>query len=431
MSSIVKVWWLLASLLLTSAALTAADTAPLSSKSPGDDPDDVYWDTTIANFNGGLNGSVTALTVYDGKLIVGGGFTSAGGIAVNGIAAWDGTSWSPLGSGMAAGVLTVYDNKLIAGGGNHIAAWDGSSWTPLGTGLDGPVTALSEYGGKLVAGYGCSYEDCHPRARVSSWDGLTWSLLSAWGQHGFWYYRVAGLAAYDSVLVVSIRYDYSDGGGGWLETLGGTSGLELCGGGGPLWVFGGRLFAATFEWSMGICGNGDLIAWEGDSCSSGAIFGEPDCHWVNALTEYDGKPIAGGYFTTAGGIAAKNIAAWGGSSWSQLGSGIGENAEVYALAVYDNKLIVGGNFATAGGKISPYLAVWTKRYLQCGDADGAGEVNLVDIVYTVNWMFANGPAPVDEAAGDYNCDGRPNIADAVYMVNYVFRGGPQPCKGCK
>ena len=66
-----------------------------------------------------------------------------------------------------------------------------------------------------------------------------------------------------------------------------------------------------------------------------------------------------------------------------------------------------------------------------GDADGSGEVNLADIVYIVNWIFLGGPAPIDEAAGDYNCDGRPNIADAVYMINYVFRGGLAPCAGCK
>ncbi len=32
---------------------------------------------------------------------------------------------------------------------------------------------------------------------------------------------------------------------------------------------------------------------------------------------------AGGYFTTAGGSAATNIAKWNGSTWSALGSGMG------------------------------------------------------------------------------------------------------------
>ena len=47
-----------------------------------------------------MNDSVYALTVYDGKLIAGGYFTTAGDVSANRIASWDGSSWSPLGSGM-------------------------------------------------------------------------------------------------------------------------------------------------------------------------------------------------------------------------------------------------------------------------------------------------------------------------------------------
>ena len=69
------------------------------------------------------------------------------------VAAWDGTAWSPLGSGMDSTIyaLTVYDTKLIAGGGfitaggtsaNHVAAWDGTAWSALGSGMDSAVNAL-------------------------------------------------------------------------------------------------------------------------------------------------------------------------------------------------------------------------------------------------------------------------------------------------
>jgi len=34
-----------------------------------------------------------ALTVYDGELIVGGRFTTAGGVVCNNIARWDGITW--------------------------------------------------------------------------------------------------------------------------------------------------------------------------------------------------------------------------------------------------------------------------------------------------------------------------------------------------
>ena len=106
----------------------------------------------------GMGGSgnyhyVLALTVYDNKLIAGGLFTTADGVTANNIAAWDGSSWSALHAG-TEGVphpqvftLVVYDSKLIAGGNLltaaggvsavGIAAWNGSSWSALGSGYGG------------------------------------------------------------------------------------------------------------------------------------------------------------------------------------------------------------------------------------------------------------------------------------------------------
>jgi len=52
-----------------------------------------------------MNGQVSALTVFDDgsgpALYAGGAFTTAGGVVVNGIAKWNGSSWSQLGSGMS------------------------------------------------------------------------------------------------------------------------------------------------------------------------------------------------------------------------------------------------------------------------------------------------------------------------------------------
>jgi len=43
---------------------------------------------------------------------------------------------------------------VTAGGHNarYIARWDGSTWSPLGSGLNSEVLALAAYGGKLFAG---------------------------------------------------------------------------------------------------------------------------------------------------------------------------------------------------------------------------------------------------------------------------------------
>ena len=50
----------------------------------------------------GGGSSVYALAVSGSTLYAGGDFTTAGGAPANNIAAWNGSSWSALGSGMNA-----------------------------------------------------------------------------------------------------------------------------------------------------------------------------------------------------------------------------------------------------------------------------------------------------------------------------------------
>ena len=63
---------------------------------------------------------------------------------------------------------------------------------------------------------------------------------------------------------------------------------------------------------------------------------------VFALAEYNGQLIAGGYFSSAGGVSANRVAAWNGSSWSALSSGM--NNDVYTLTEYNGQMIAGGSF---------------------------------------------------------------------------------------
>jgi hypothetical protein len=58
--------------------------------------------------------------------------------------------------------------------------------------------------------------------------------------------------------------------------------------------------------------------------------------------------VAGGFFTTAGGVAAEYIAKWDGSSWSPLGGGM--NDWVDALEVFDDG--IGLSALYAGGYFS-------------------------------------------------------------------------------
>ena len=81
-------------------------------------PGDEYW---AAGFSfPGLNGGVSDLAFGpDGSLYAGGQFTTAGEVAANYIARWDGAQWHPLGSGMdhyVAALAVGPDGSLYAGG---------------------------------------------------------------------------------------------------------------------------------------------------------------------------------------------------------------------------------------------------------------------------------------------------------------------------
>jgi WD40 repeat protein len=80
--------------------------------------------------------------------------------------------------------------------------------------------------------------------------------------------------------------------------------------------------------------------------------------WVRALAVGpDGQVYAGGYFTTAGGVAANYIARWDGTSWHPLGSGM--NNGVWALAVGpDGQVYAGGLFTSASGVAASRVARW-------------------------------------------------------------------------
>jgi hypothetical protein len=65
-----------------------------------------------------------------------------------------------------------------------------------------------------------------------------------------------------------------------------------------------------------------------------------------------------------------------------------------------------------------------------GDANADGEFNVGDVVYVINYVFKQGPAPQFPNWADVNVDCEINVADAVFMINYIFKGGAEPQFGC-
>ncbi len=62
----------------------------------------------------------------------------------------------------------------------------------------------------------------------------------------------------------------------------------------------------------------------------------------------------------------------------------------------------------------------------CGDGDGDLLVNILDIVYLINYKYKSGPAPDPLESADVNSDILVNILDIVYLINYKYKSGPDP-----
>jgi len=61
------------------------------------------------------------------------------------------------------------------------------------------------------------------------------------------------------------------------------------------------------------------------------------------------------------------------------------------------------------------------------DITDDGVFDISDILFLLNYLFKNGPAPKPLQNANVNCDDTINIGDVVYLVNYVYRNGPPPC----
>src|SRR5439155_1391387 len=233
------------------------------------------------------------------NLYAGGEFTRAGGSAITNIARWNGSSWSALGSGFSEGdlrSLAVSGNNVYAGGyfvtaggvpANYIAKWDGSSWSSLGSGVSGSlgsfsagVSALAISGSDLYAGGPFSAAGGSTASGIAKWNGSSWSAMGA------------GMNSDVMALAVSGSYLYA---GGYFTRAGGSTVNYIA------------------RWNGSTWGN-----------VSTGMSGVPtgNTPTVFALAASDGDVYAGGFFGTAGGIPAKYIAKWNGSSWSALGSGM-------------------------------------------------------------------------------------------------------------
>lgn len=323
----------------------------------------------------GITGDISASATWNGNLVVAGDFWQAGQVAARGIARWDGADWHPFGAGLPEGsvvnAMTVHDGDLIVGGrfeaiggvaAANIARWDGAVWSPMGAGLGAwdsgeSVDALLSSGGTLFAGGDFDNSGGSAVSGLVCWSGDDWSDLAV----GY-YARVFALAEYGTGMAVG---GYNISGLGGFAILDGdgyrTLGSGVGGAVTSIVDFRGGIVLGLENYN----GSGyAIIRWDGVAWRRiDAPVGEYSYGAFSSLAVYDERLYAAGYFDAIGGVVAANIAAWNGTDWDNLGSGVygGWSGEVVqTLTVTPWGLAVGGNFDTAGGKPLHNLALWVE-----------------------------------------------------------------------
>lgn len=333
---------------------------------------DANWVSMIPGI-GGASDQVTAAVVdRSGNLYIAGQFSLVGDVVANGVAKWNGSNWTPLGSGMNYSVmaLAVSGDELYAGGyfstaggipANRIAKWNGNSWSALGSGMDLNVHALAMLGNELYAGGSFTTAGGIAADHIAKWDGNTWSSLGS-GIGGTAFPVVYALAVSGDNLYAGGNFKKAGDinansiarwdGGSWSALGPGMNSVVYA-----LAISGSDLFAGgNFTTAGGIAAN-HIAKWDGNTWRSlGSGMGGPSSSDVYALAVAGSNLYAGGGFMTAGGSAANHIARWDGDSWSGLGSGM--NSPVYALAAAGSDLYAGGFFTSVGGNAADRIARW-------------------------------------------------------------------------
>jgi len=82
----------------------------------------------------------------------------------------------------------------------------------------------------------------------------------------------------------------------------------------------------------------------------------------------------------------------------------------------------GAYLVTAGGVLSFEHA--GTGSLANGDVNGDGAVDVADVFYLINHLFAGGPLPIGPA--DVNASGTVDVSDVFHLINFLFAGGPPP-----
>ena len=323
------------------------------------------WDSVNNSWslivNGTTNGNINAMEFDNsGNLYVGGSFTTISGISANYIAKYtvSNGSWSTLGTGTYNGtngtVKTIqFDGlgNIYVGGDfakagnitvNKIAKWNGTAWSYLGSTpgvtTTGYVNTIEiDKNGILYAGGYFSTAGGSNANNIAKWDGSSWSPLAGGLTQG----GTSGTGNVNSIYIDRNNIVY----------------------------VGGSFTTANINTTVDNIAKWNGTSWGSISADGSGTYGTS----VSAISgdEY-GNIYVGGSFTNVGlngSVAAARLAKWNGSTWSQVGGGIGAGEPtsqtlIKYLGVFDDNLFVSGSFLMVDGKVRPSLTIYSITFSQ-------------------------------------------------------------------
>lgn len=414
---------------VASFALVAAAVLP-AARSAAASPGDVNWDDRFGHpgvQNGVFGTSVNAVAVNGTDIYVGGSFGEAGDVAHSRALRWDGRAWNELGGGVDGNVGAVAvdpaDGSVYVGGDfvhvrngttsltvNGIARWDGTSWSALGGGVAWSpscdicidpvrVEAIDIVGSSVYVGGSFDLAGgVTGTAGIARWDGTNWNAVGG----GVLYCDICSPPISGEVRALQIVGQRLYVGGRFTKA-------------GPADALGVAWWDTTATGPSG---------WH--AMDSGVADGDG---YVNAFALNGSTLFVGGAFGTVGtaGTPVNSLATWDGSAWHTVNgdsSGVCtataclspawnfSYGTVNALLVQSGVLYVGGDFAytepgslaTAGGLAT--FAISTKAWSNVPFDSPLGVVT----------SMARNPLGGIVVGGSYVMGG-PLLIDAVGVLN--------------